>query len=87
MSNPDFCPFCGAMKHKILLLKDELYFCKECNRFFKFEKIVVRCPKCNSPNLVDSEFPSPDGEVIIQCRGCRKMYTAKEILDHVDSKD
>lgn len=81
MSNPDFCAFCGSLGHKMVMLKEGMYFCKECNKFFEFEKKVFRCPKCNSPNIVDSEFPSPDGGMIFHCQGCRKMFSAKELMD------
>lgn len=80
MKHPEFCPFCGAMKHKLMIINEPLFFCKECNKFFDFESKEFRCPKCNSPNLEDSDFPSPDGDIIIHCRGCRKMFTTKELI-------
>jgi len=80
MTNPEFCPFCSAMHHKVVLLDENMYFCKECNKFYTLEHKKFRCPKCNSPNLVDSDFPSPDGNMVFHCRGCRKMHSAQDVL-------
>ena len=76
----NFCPFCDAPQHKILS-HDSLMFCKECKNFFRLEEVKLKCLKCKSTDVVNSDFPSPSGEVVFQCNKCRKMYSAKELLD------
>jgi len=80
MDDIDFCPFCSAQGHKVVDLSNSLFFCKNCNKFFILTQKVFLCPKCSSKKIVDSEFPSPAGELVFQCDSCKKMYTAKEFL-------
>ena len=81
MVGVNFCPYCDASQHKVVEIKDErIYFCKECNRFFRNEILQMKCKKCESTNIVDSEFPSPDGQMVFQCRKCKKMYPAVEFF-------
>jgi transposase-like protein len=80
MSEINFCPFCDAPSHKILLCKGDIFFCKECSRFFKLEQINLKCPKCDSEEIVKSEFPSSTGEAVFQCKQCKKALSATEFL-------
>lgn len=80
MSEINFCPFCDAPQHKILLCKGDIFFCKECSRFFKLKGIDLKCPKCDSGEIVKSEFPSPTGEAVFQCTKCKKTLSASEFL-------
>lgn len=82
MDEINFCPYCNASDHKIIGVKDTLLFCKECDRFFKFEEKKLKCIKCNSTKLVNSEFPAPDGQFIFQCKDCKKMFSTKELIEH-----
>lgn len=80
MTEINFCPFCDAPQHKILLCKGEIFFCKECSRFFKLKNIELKCPKCDSEKIVKSDFPSPTGETAFQCSDCKKTLSATEFL-------
>ena len=80
MSEMNFCPFCDSPSHKILLCSENLFFCKECSRFFKLEEISLKCPKCDSVNIIKSDYPSPSGEVAFQCNDCKKTLSATEFL-------
>jgi len=80
MSEINFCPFCDAPQHKILLCSPNMFFCKECSKFFKFEELELKCPKCDSTGIVKSDFPSPKGEVVFQCNSCKKAMSASEFL-------
>lgn len=80
MSEINFCPFCDAPQHKILLCKGDIFFCKECSRFFKFEELSMKCPKCGSAAVTKSDFPSPKGEAVFQCSNCKKTWPASEFL-------
>ena len=62
MSEINFCPYCDAPSHKILLCKGDIFFCKECSRFFKLKEVNLKCSKCDSENIVKSDFPSSTGE-------------------------
>jgi ribosomal protein L37AE/L43A len=76
----NFCPFCSASQHKVFAIDSELSFCKECNRFFRFSPASYACPKCKSRKIIDSEFPSPDGQLVFQCQTCKKMFSGKEFF-------
>lgn len=80
MSEINFCPFCDASQHKILLCKDNIFFCKECSKFFRFEDVELKCPKCSSTGISKSEFPSPSGDAVFQCNSCKKALSASEFL-------
>lgn len=80
MPELNFCPFCDAPRHKVAIIKDDLYFCKECNHFFNIKERHFQCFKCNSQRWEDSDFPTPDGEMVIQCRKCKKMYSVTDFL-------
>ena len=80
MQEINFCPFCDAPQHKILLCKSEIFFCKECSKFFKLKEINLKCPKCDSGNIVKSDFPSSTGEAVFQCNNCKKALSATEFL-------
>ena len=80
MTELNFCPFCAAAQHKVASYEDKLFFCKECNKFFEFKHVELPCPKCGSKKIIDSDFPTPDGQLVIQCSVCKKMYAAKEFL-------
>ncbi len=82
MSEINFCPFCDAPQHKIAILKEDVVFCKECNRFFDVVELNLKCMKCSSTDIVDSEFPSPDGQMVFQCRKCKNMFSSKDFMEH-----
>jgi hypothetical protein len=79
-----FCPYCNTPSHKILSQDETSFFCRECNTFFSLKQIHLKCPKCDSDKIEDSDFPSPDGQIILQCRHCKKMFSAKDLLSHND---
>lgn len=80
MTELNFCPYCDAPQHKVCLVKEDLYFCKECNRFFSLTEKKMKCLKCSSTDIVDSDFPSPDGQMVFQCSKCKKMASAKDFF-------
>jgi len=82
MSELNFCPFCDAPQHKIVLIKEPLFYCKECSNFFKLEHFEMKCPKCEAKEIAKSDFPSPSGEAVFQCRKCKKALPASEILKY-----
>jgi hypothetical protein len=84
MDDVNFCPYCDSPSHKLLNYKDEMFFCRVCNSFFLLSKIKLICPKCDADKIEDSEFPSPDGQIILQCKSCKKMFSAKELLERND---
>lgn len=81
MPELNFCPFCDAPRHKLLLFNEHLFFCKTCNKFFNLEERQLKCPKCSSAKVEDSDFPAPNGEVVFQCSRCRKMFAARDFLE------
>ena len=82
MKELNFCPFCDAAQHKVILLeKQNLHFCKLCNTFFSLEESKYECFKCGSTRIEDSDFPSPDGQVVFQCKKCKKMFSATEFFE------
>ncbi|MFP4424497.1 MAG: hypothetical protein ACLFP2_04690 [Candidatus Woesearchaeota archaeon] len=80
MPELNFCPFCDAPQHKLALLREDLCFCRVCNTFFSVEQKQFNCFKCNSHCFEDSEFPSPDGQLVLQCRKCKKMFSVDEFF-------
>ena len=80
MSELNFCPFCDAPQHKIVILRENLLYCRECSRFFKLDEIELKCPKCDSHEIAKSDFPAPSGEAVFQCRKCKKALSASEFL-------
>lgn len=80
MAEMNFCPFCDAPRHKLAVLKENLVFCKECNEFFRIQPEEYECYKCNSKKFEDSEFPAPDGKLVLQCKKCKKMYSADDFF-------
>lgn len=75
----NFCPFCDAPGHKIVGFKD-LSLCKGCDRFFKLNPVKLKCLKCSSERIIHSDFPSPNGGLILQCKSCKKMFPAGELI-------
>ena len=73
----NFCPFCSAGVNKIMVLNDSLY-CKECERFFYADQKKYTCHACNKGRMEVSDFPMPNGEIILQCRSCKKLVSLKE---------
>ncbi len=80
MTEVNFCPYCDAPQHKILIISEAKNFCKSCNTFFNLTEEKHACTKCGSEQLEISDFSSPSGDVIFHCRKCKKMFKAKEIL-------
>jgi len=80
MTDLNFCPYCDAPQHKVLPFQEDIYFCKECNKFFKLHYIQYACWKCGSKRFVDSDFPSPDGQVVLQCSSCKKMFSKDDFF-------
>ena len=48
---------------------------------FHLDLQAMQCPKCGSKRYADSEFPSPDGQIVIQCSSCKKMMSIKEFME------
>ena len=82
MTEMNFCPFCDAPQHKILGCAGDIFFCKECHKFFKLKELSMKCPKCDKDKIVKSDFPAPNGEVVFQCMKCKKMFSSKEFLEN-----
>ena len=81
MADLNFCPYCSASQHKVISFNDEQYFCKDCDKFFVLHFQQFKCPKCGSERYENSDFPTPDGQLVIQCKKCRKMLSVKEFLE------
>ena len=81
MSELNFCPYCDAPQHKVMVCKGELFFCRTCNKFFNLKELEVECPKCDGHSMKTSDFPAPSGEAIFQCTSCKKMVSAKEFFE------
>ena len=81
MAEISFCPFCNAAQHKLVNCKKDVFFCKECDKFFRFDELLFKCPKCDKTNIGNSDFPTPDGSMVFQCKSCKKMYSAKEFFE------
>ena len=75
----NFCPFCSAGSNKMMAFNDLLY-CKDCNRFFVVDGEDLLCHKCNKGRIVVSDFPMLNGDVILHCKSCKKMMSAKEFF-------
>ena len=82
MAELNFCPFCDAPQHKLMGCKEDIFFCKECNRFFNFEELPVKCPRCKG-DLRMSDFPSPSGEALFQCIKCKRTCPSSEVLEQM----
>ncbi|MCB9359233.1 hypothetical protein H6503_04840 [Candidatus Woesearchaeota archaeon] len=81
MKEISFCPYCSAPSHKLLNYHEDMVFCRDCNTFFRLNLVELKCPKCEHTKIEDSDFPSPDGQVILQCKHCKKMFTAKDLIE------
>ena len=79
MEEMNFCPYCSAAQHKLLLCRETTFFCKECNRFFKFEPVDLKCERC-SGQLRKSDFDSPSGGAVFFCNKCKRTYSASELF-------
>lgn len=82
MTEINFCPHCDASQHKLMLCKEGIFFCKECNRFFKFEALDFKCLRCKG-EIRKSDFSSPKGEAVFMCIKCKRTYTVNEILEEI----
>lgn len=82
MTEVNFCPFCNASDHKLLLIDEKKQFCKECDKFFLLEEVKLKCMKCNKTNITLSEFPGANGELIFQCKSCKKMFSMKSLFEY-----
>ncbi len=80
----NFCPFCDSPSHKLVLLTEKLFYCKQCDKFFNLTEEKLRCMKCNSENVKISDFPAPDGSLVFQCEKCKKMFGTENLLEHND---
>ena len=80
MGEINFCPFCEAAQHKLMLCKEDVFFCKECNRFFRFESLDIKCPRCKG-DVRKADFPSSKGEALFLCVKCKRTCPASEILE------
>jgi len=43
MDDINFSRFADAPQHKILYCDKDVWFCKECSKFFKFREIKLKC--------------------------------------------
>ncbi len=82
-----FCPYCSTVSHKVLNYNEDMYFCRECNTFFDLKHVLFNCPKCESTKIEDSDFPGPDGQIILQCRSCKKMFGTPELMKYNEVKE
>ena len=78
----NFCPFCDAPQHKLLACSNDVFFCKDCNKFFKFSELILKCIKCDSTNIMKSDFPAPNGEAVFQCKDCKKSFSATQFFNY-----
>lgn len=76
----NFCPYCSASHFKLVMCGEDIFFCRECNRFFMFQELSLKCPRCESVRVRKSDFPSPSGELVFQCLSCKKNTSASEFL-------
>ena len=83
MTDLNFCPFCDAPQHKIMACKEGVFFCKDCNRFFRFEELMVKCSRCKG-DLRKADFPSPSGGALFLCVKCKRTHLIDELLEQVD---
>ncbi len=82
MAEINFCPYCDASQHKLMLCKEGIFFCKECDRFFKFEAIDLKCPRCKGA-IRKSDFSSLKGEAVFLCTKCKRTCNVNEILEEI----
>ncbi len=80
MAGVNFCPYCDAGSHKMVLVESDMYYCKECDTFLSVGRVELRCPKCGKTRIRDSGYPMPDGEMVFQCDSCKRMFSAAEFL-------
>ena len=80
MSEINFCPYCDAPQHKLMMLKENLLFCKICNTFFTLDEVEIKCPR-DKGKLRISDFPSPSGDALFQCSKCKRTIPARELLE------
>ena len=78
----NFCPYCNAAQHKLMNCADDIFFCKDCNRFFSFKALELKCPKCDKTSIRKSDFPSPNGEAVFQCNSCKKSVSASDFFKY-----
>ncbi len=58
------------------------HYCKDCSHFFSVREIELKCPRCDKKRLSISDFPMPDGSIVFQCAGCKKMFSLKDVCEH-----
>jgi ribosomal protein L37AE/L43A len=87
MAEVNFCPFCDSPAHKLVLLADNLFYCKQCENFFTLKEEKLECSKCNSTEIKCSDFPSPDGSLIFQCEKCKKMFDIRTFLKNNEKEE
>jgi len=81
MKDISFCPFCSAPSHKMIHHSSEQLFCKECDSFFSLKPLPLTCPKCEKVDKIEaSDFPGAEGEIILQCKSCKKMFNCVDLL-------
>ncbi len=80
MDEINFCPFCDAPQHKLMLLRENNLFCKECSRFFSLEELDIRCSRCKG-KLRKSDFPSPKGDPLFMCSKCKRTFPFSEVME------
>jgi len=81
MTEINFCPYCDAPSHKLVLFNKDQLLCKTCNRFFELKHSELLCPKCKSKKISGSDFPMASGEMVLQCNSCKKMFSTKEFFE------
>ncbi|MBD3163863.1 hypothetical protein GF323_01575 [Candidatus Woesearchaeota archaeon] len=80
MPELNFCAFCGASQHKLMLCSQEIFFCRECSQFFKFKERDIRCRRCKG-EIRKSDYPSAKGEALFICNKCKRTYTSFELFE------
>ncbi len=84
MVEVNFCPYCDAPQHKLAGFENNLLFCKECKKFFRLEHVQFECWKCGSKKFTDSGYPNPDGQRVLQCMSCKKMFSESDFFKKND---
>lgn len=87
MAEVNFCPFCDSPSHKLIVLDNDLFYCKQCENFFVLSERKLECSKCGSKEIRSSDFPAPDGSLIFQCEKCKKMFDIKTFLKNNEKEE
>jgi len=82
MTELNFCPFCSAQEHKLIIINEKYNLCRECGKFFLLNNLSLKCPKCDKTDIINSDFPGSKGELILMCKSCKKMATVNDFFKY-----